>query len=203
MRSAASRPSRTAQTTRRGAAHDVAGGKHAVEVGHHASPVDLSVPQRVTPSSGAPNSAGRSSGSKPSALITRSAGDVGVGVGDLLAASGGRWRRARRAACAPTRTRPTSVPCRRKACGRGQPDELDAFLLGVLHLALRARHVGAVAAIEALHRLRRPGAPRCARSPSRCRRRRSPRRSCPWRRARRESKSGTASPRPLRLDAVR
>ena len=37
---------------------------------------------------------------------------------------------------------------------RGQPDELDAFLLGVLHLALGARHVGAVAAIEALHRLR-------------------------------------------------
>ena len=37
---------------------------------------------------------------------------------------------------------------------RGEPDELDAFFLGVRHLALRARHVGAVAAIEAVHRLR-------------------------------------------------
>ena len=86
---------------------------------------------------------------------------------------------------------------------RGEPEEFDAFLLGVLHLALRARHVGAVAAIEALHRLRPPGAPRCARSPSpRCRRRRSPRRACLWHRARPSRKSGTASPSPLRLEAV-
>src|SRR5262249_48450970 len=32
--------------------------------------------------------------------------------------------------------------------------ELHAFFLGVLHLALRARHVGAVAAVKTLHRLR-------------------------------------------------
>ena len=38
--------------------------------------------------------------------------------------------------------------------GRGQPDELHAFFLRMGHFALRARHVGAVAAIEALHRLR-------------------------------------------------
>src|SRR6185369_13485220 len=41
-----------------------------------------------------------------------------------------------------------------EALRRGEPDELDALFLGVLHLALRARHVGAVAAIETLHRLR-------------------------------------------------
>src|SRR6185437_8961288 len=38
--------------------------------------------------------------------------------------------------------------------GRGEPDELDAFLLGMENLALRARHVLAVAAVEAAHRAR-------------------------------------------------
>src|SRR5690606_35097902 len=37
---------------------------------------------------------------------------------------------------------------------RGQPDEVDALLLGVGDLALAARHVGPVAAVEALDRLR-------------------------------------------------
>jgi hypothetical protein len=36
---------------------------------------------------------------------------------------------------------------------RGEPDELDAFLLGILHFALRAGHILPVAAIEALYRL--------------------------------------------------
>ena len=35
--------------------------------------------------------------------------------------------------------------------GGGEPDELDALLLGVGDLALRAGHVGAVAAVEAFH----------------------------------------------------
>jgi hypothetical protein len=34
--------------------------------------------------------------------------------------------------------------------GRGEPDELDALFLGIRDLALRPRHVGPVAAIEAL-----------------------------------------------------
>src|SRR5438552_18853507 len=37
--------------------------------------------------------------------------------------------------------------------GRGEPDELDALLLGVADFALRPRHVGAVTAIEAAHGL--------------------------------------------------
>src|SRR3546814_8141456 len=41
-----------------------------------------------------------------------------------------------------------------EAFGGGEPDEFDAFLLGVRNLALRPRHILAVAAIEALHRLR-------------------------------------------------
>jgi hypothetical protein len=36
-----------------------------------------------------------------------------------------------------------------EALGRGEPDELDALFLGIGDLALRARHVGPVAAIEA------------------------------------------------------
>jgi hypothetical protein len=38
-----------------------------------------------------------------------------------------------------------------EALGRGQPDELHALFLGILHLALRARHVRPVAAVQALH----------------------------------------------------
>src|SRR5690606_2305654 len=41
-----------------------------------------------------------------------------------------------------------------EAARRGQPDEVDALLLGVGDLALAARHVGPVAAVEALDRLR-------------------------------------------------
>ena len=52
------------------------------------------------------------------------------------------------------------------------PDELHAFFLGVRHLALRARHVGAVAAIDAVHGDGALAARRCARNPSPCRRRR-------------------------------
>jgi hypothetical protein len=33
-----------------------------------------------------------------------------------------------------------------------EPDELDAFFLGVLGFALAARHVGSVAAVKAFHR---------------------------------------------------
>src|SRR3546814_17445321 len=36
--------------------------------------------------------------------------------------------------------------------GQRQPDEFDALFLGILHFAHRARHVGLVAAIQALHR---------------------------------------------------
>src|SRR3546814_10171083 len=39
-----------------------------------------------------------------------------------------------------------------KAFRQGEPDEFDALFLGVLHLAHRARHVGLVAAIQAVHR---------------------------------------------------
>ena len=62
--------------------------------------------------------------------------------------------------------------------GRGEPDELDAFFLGV---------AGPRAASPACSRgrgdrgsspRRRPGAPRCARNPSPYRRRRSRRRAC-------------------------
>ncbi len=42
-----------------------------------------------------------------------------------------------------------------ESLGGGEPDELDSLLLGILHLALRAGHVGAVAAVEAFDR---PGA---------------------------------------------
>src|SRR3546814_21128740 len=41
-----------------------------------------------------------------------------------------------------------------EAFGGGEPDEFDAFLLGVRNLALRPRHIFAVAAIEAFDRLR-------------------------------------------------
>src|SRR3546814_17451382 len=41
-----------------------------------------------------------------------------------------------------------------EAFGRRQPDELDAFLLGIRHFALRPRHIVAVAAIEAFDRFR-------------------------------------------------
>src|SRR3546814_17851885 len=41
-----------------------------------------------------------------------------------------------------------------EAFGGREPDELDAFLLGIGDLALRPRHILAVAAIEAFDRLR-------------------------------------------------
>ena len=110
----------------------------------------LTVPQRVTCSSGASNSAGRSSGSKPSALITRSASIAKLELRDRL----GRLPAGRvgRAEAHPDRAHAAHPVVAEEGLGRRQPDELDALLLGVLHLALRARHVGAVAPVEARDR---------------------------------------------------
>ena len=188
----------------RGAAHDVAGGEHAGQAGHEASRWSIfSVPQRRDLQRRARRTAaGRSSGSKPSALITRSAGTVkwlpSIGSTDLAAGGVGQAEMHAHGAHAGDRV------VAEERFGRGQPDELDAFLLGVLHLA--------------------HASPACWRgrggrgiSPS----------AAPWRTAvrtqsiavspppitttslarrrsaRRTSKSGTASPRPLRLEAMR
>ena len=42
-----------------------------------------------------------------------------------------------------------AIIARSERFGRGEPDEFDAFFLGIGDFALRPRHVGAVAAIEA------------------------------------------------------
>ena len=156
----------------------------------------VTVPQRLTLRSGAPNRAGRSSGSKPSALITRSASQREAGAVDHLGrlpaggvgarrdACGGREHRSRRRASpsegfrartARRTRRPLPRRCAPRAAspacwpGRGGRGTSPTW---------------------------RPGGPRCGRSPWRCRRRRSRPRACRRRSARRLSKSGTASPRP-------
>ena len=50
------------------------------------------------------------------------------------------------------RMHPADRAVAQECLGRGEPDELDAFFLGVLHLAHRAGHVRPIAAIQALHR---------------------------------------------------
>ena len=76
----------------------------------------FSVPQRVTGSAGSSKAAGRSSGSKPSALMTRSACSVEAGCRRSAPPAGGRWRRAGRDACACART-PCTRPSPMKASG--------------------------------------------------------------------------------------
>ena len=160
------------------------------------------VPQRVTPSSGAPNSARQFLGIEAQRL------DHQVGRRAEIAAPGSRSGARRPVASgAPRRIRaartPATVAVAVEGVGRGQPDELDALLLGIA--APRA-------ASPACWRGRgdrgsvtepRPGGRRCARSPSRCRRRRSRRRACRRASSAPSSNAGTASPKPLRLEAVR
>src|SRR3954470_5344842 len=175
MCSAASRPSRTAHTTSEAprTMSPAANTPSRLVIMRRQS--ILSVFQPVTARSAASNMPGRSSGSKPSAFSTRSAsmltwllaiscgvwrpeacpdGDGGVGALLRPRAAGGAGQAemdAHRADMADTLAIRRGLAEERLR--RGQPDELDAFLLGVLHLALRARHVGTIAAIQALHRL--------------------------------------------------
>ena len=67
----------------RGAAHDVAAREHAVHAGHHGLPVDPHGAPARHLQLGLVEQHGRSSGSKPSALITRSA-SITKRIGDRL-----------------------------------------------------------------------------------------------------------------------
>ena len=153
MPSAASRPSRTPQTTseapRTMSPPANTPGMRVIMVCQSIR----TVPQRVTCSSGSPNSAGRSSGSKPSALITRSASSTKLRIRRPAPASARPGRIGRAQTHAHGAHGASTVRVAEERLGRRQPDELHAFLLGVAHLAHRARHVGAVAPVEALHRL--------------------------------------------------
>ena len=197
MASAASRPSRIAQTTRLGAAHDVAGGEHAGQA--RSSCVRKSaftVPQRRHRGRLAER-AGRSSGSKPSALITRSASSSK----SAAARSSGAWRP--EASGGPSRMRARAHAGRRRRSPRNARGAASHSNTRLLPRRCRPRAPSPACWPGRAGRGRsptpRPGAPRCARSPSRCRRRRPRRRACPRRSARRRRTPGTASPRPLRL----
>ena len=169
--SAASRPSRIAQTTSEAPRTMSPAANTPARLVIMVRWSIFSVPQRVTASSGAPNSRRQILGVEAERLDDEIGLDVEVRAVDRsrrLAAGGvGHAEMHARGAHAG------DVVVRRRGRLRArQPDELDALFLGVRHLALRARHVGAVAAIEARAPTSRPGAPRCARNPSRCRRRR-------------------------------
>ena len=115
MASAASRPSRTPQTTsdapRTMSPPANTPGIAVIMVRQSIR----TVPQRVTGSSGWPNSVGRSSGSKPSALITRSAStaklESGTGSGRCRPVASGAPRRMR------TARTPSTSPSPKKASG--------------------------------------------------------------------------------------
>ena len=101
-------------------------------------------------SAGSPNSAGRSSGSKPSALMARSQPAARSGCRRSAPPAAGPSRPAGRDASARARTPvtwPSASPT--KPSGAASQTNSHALLLGVRHLAHGARHVGLVAAVEA------------------------------------------------------
>ena len=104
--------------------------------------------------------------------------ELGAGLGDR--AGGGRWRPARPApsGCTPCRS-PSPCSSARIAGGVGEELEVDALLVGVLHLLAAGGQLGVGAAVDDVAPRRRPGAGRSAPSPwPRCRR--PPRRrACP------------------------
>ena len=151
MASAASRPSRIAHTTSEAPRTMSPAANTPSRLVILVRWSIFSVPHWVRPRSGAANCAGMSSGSKPSAFSTRSASTVKCEPSiDARRLPARRVGHAQMDALGP-HARHGAVAEER--LGRRQPDELDALLLGMGDLALRARHVRAVAAVEAAHRL--------------------------------------------------
>ena len=113
----------------------------------------LIVPQRVTSKPSVPHNFGRSSGSNPSALIARSASASSSAPGYSLLAPGGRSHQA-----APRRMRtaltPETEPSPVYPLGAVSHSNCTPSSSAFCNFALRAGHVGAVAAVEAFHRLR-------------------------------------------------
>src|SRR3546814_2078882 len=82
------------------------------------------------------------------AFPTRRSSELGIGLGAAAAARVGG------AEAHPRYRDLLHMLVGGEAFGGREPDELDAFLLGIGDLALRPRHILAVAAIEAFDRLR-------------------------------------------------
>ena len=195
MASAASRPSRTPQTTSEAPRTMSPAANTPSMRRHHGLPVD---PHRAPAGHlqlGLVEQRRQVLGIEAQRLDDQVGLDREARIRRPAPAAAGRSHRARPGACA-RRARAFTLVVAQEGLGRRLPDELDALLLGVAHLAHRARHVGAVAPVEAAAPRRRPGAPRCARSPSRCRRRRSPRPACRRHPARRSRTPARRRPGP-------
>ena len=164
-----------------GAAHDVAGGEHAVEAGHHACDGrSCSVPQRVTASSGCAEQRRQVLGVEAERLDRRDRPSTReVAAVDRLRAPGGRSQsgRPRRIRTRAHAGRPGASP--RKASGAESQTNSTPSSSALLHLAHASPACWRGRGDRGTSPISRPGARRCARSPSRCRRRRSRRRACP------------------------
>ena len=176
---AASRPSRIAQTTSEAPRTMSPAANTPSQAGHHGAVVDLErAPAGDRRARGSPNSAGRSSGSKPSALITRSASSGEVGCRDRLRRlpAGGVGQAEMHAHGART---PVDA-VRRRGRPRGAESQTNSTpsSSALLHLAHASPACWRGRGGRGTSPTSRPGGRRCARSPSRCRRRRSRRRAC-------------------------
>ncbi len=146
---ATSRPSRIAQTTRLAPRDDVAGGEHTVDARHHRAPVGAQRAPARDAELGLAEHPRQILGIEAERLDHEIGAEIEfvarIGLGRAAAAGVGRAQPHPRDAHA-------AYGHAVEALGRREPDELYAFLLGVGDFARRSRHVGAVAAIEALHR---------------------------------------------------
>ena len=138
----------------RGAAHDVAAGEHARQAGHHACCQSIwTVPQRLTLSSGSPNSAGQVLGIEAQRLDHQVGLEPEARARARSRAPGGRMASGapRRIRCARTAS---TRPSPRNASGAESQTNSTPSSSALRDLAHRARHVGAVAPVEALDRSR-------------------------------------------------
>ena len=148
---AASRPSRTPHTTSEAPRTMSPPAKTPGMLGHHGVPVDPDRAPAADLERGLAEQGRQVLRIEAQRLDDQigldAEGRAGLDLGRL--ATGGIGR----AQPHPVRANRLDPGVAEKRLGGGEPDELDAFLLGIADLAQRTRHVGAVAPVEAADRL--------------------------------------------------